>query len=229
NDDLDNFVYVASHDLLSPLASIEQSIEVMNHLKVSGDDLNKILNVINTSIKKFRSLVTDMGTIGKIEHEKMEIVDVSEILDNVEWSLDDKIKAAGAVISRDLEINQVLFSKNNLRSILFNLIANAIKFKSDRPPVINIRSTQEGDNVVLSVQDNGIGISKTDLNKVFDLYGRLHHDIEGQGIGLYLANKIVHSIGGKITVESNDGNGARFSIYFKTEQKVLSEAVGTIG
>ncbi len=217
NEDLDNFVHVASHDLLSPLGNIEQSIDLMNQIKLSGEDLNKILTIINTSIRKFRSLVTDMASIGKIENEEMEMVDLNEIIDNVEWSLDGKIKRTGTIINRELEINQILFSKKNLRSILYNLISNAIKFKGDKPPVINIHSKEEVDNIIVSVRDNGIGLSKADLNKVFDLYGRLHHDIEGQGVGLYLAKKIVDASGGNITVESEDGKGAKFNIYFKTE------------
>ncbi|MEO5500735.1 MAG: ATP-binding protein, partial [Ginsengibacter sp.] len=219
NDDLDNFVHVASHDLITPLASIEISIELMNHIKVSGGDLNKIINTINVSVKKFRSLITDMSSIGKIENEKMEMVDLAEIIDNVEWSLEDKIKNSRAVIARELEIDQIFFSKKNLRSIVYNLISNAIKFRGDKPPVINIRCSKEGDNVILSVQDNGIGLSKADLNRIFDLYGRLHHEIEGNGIGLFLAKKIVDSSGGNITVESTEGHGAKFNIYFKTKPK----------
>lgn len=73
---------------------------------------------------------------------------------------------------------------------MFNLISNVIKFKSDSPPLINIHSSKEGDNVVLSVQDNGIGLSKADLKKVFDLYGRLHHDIEGQVLVYILQKKL---------------------------------------
>jgi two-component system CheB/CheR fusion protein len=225
NDDLDNFVHVASHDLITPLASIEISIELMNRLKVSGGDLNKIINTINVSVKKFRSLVTDMSSIGKIENEKMEMVDLAEIIDNVEWSLDDKIKNSRAVIARDLEIDQIFFSKKNLRSIVYNLISNAIKFRGDKPPVINIHSSKEGDNVILSVQDNGIGLSKDDLNRIFDLYGRLHHEIEGNGIGLFLAKKIVDSSGGNITVESTEGHGAKFNIYFKTKPKHAAVAL----
>ncbi|MEO9206472.1 MAG: HAMP domain-containing sensor histidine kinase, partial [Gammaproteobacteria bacterium] len=171
------------------------------------------------------SLVTDMSSIGKIENEKMEMVDLAEIIDNVEWSLDDKIKNSRAVIARDLEIDQIFFSKKNLRSIVYNLISNAIKFRGDKPPVINIQSTKEGDNVILSVQDNGIGLSKDDLNKIFDLYGRLHHDIEGHGIGLFLAKKIVDSSGGNITVESTEGHGAKFNIYFKTKPKHVAVAI----
>ncbi|MEO6819678.1 MAG: chemotaxis protein CheB [Ginsengibacter sp.] len=219
NEDLDNFVHVASHDLLSPLASIEQSIDLMNEIQLSGENLNKILNIINTSIIKFRSLVTDLAGLGKIENQSMEMVDLDKIIDNVEWSLEDKIKSTGTVISRELTVNKILFSKTNLRSILYNLISNAIKFKSDKATVINISSRKEADNIILSVQDNGIGISKTNLTKVFDLYGRIHHDIEGHGIGLYLAKKIVDASGGNITVESKLGKGSSFNIYFRIESE----------
>ena len=83
--------------------------------------------------------------------------------------------------------------------------------------MINIHSTNKGDHTILSVQDNGIGLSEADLPKVFDLYGRLHHDIEGHGIGLYLAKKIVDASGGNITVESEEGKGSTFNIHFNTE------------
>ncbi|MEO5968144.1 MAG: chemotaxis protein CheB [Ferruginibacter sp.] len=217
NDDLDNFVHVAAHDLLGPLGNIELSIEIMNEMKVSGEELNKILNIINNSIKKFRSLVTDMASIGNLENEKLELVDLDEIIDNVEWSLDDKIKQTGTLINREFETSMILFSKKNLRSIMYNLISNAIKFKGDNPPVINIYTEKEGENVILSVKDNGIGLSKKDLSTVFNLYGRLHHDIEGQGIGLYLAKKIINASGGNINVESNIGEGSKFNIHFKME------------
>jgi two-component system CheB/CheR fusion protein len=126
NEDLDNFVHVASHDLLAPLGNIEASIDVMNHIKVNGEELNKILNIINTSIKKFRSLVTDLSYIGKVESEmgSMEMVDLNKIIDNVEWSLNSKIALTGAVINRNLEVKHIYFSKKNLRSILYNFISS---------------------------------------------------------------------------------------------------------
>ena len=217
NEDLDNFVHVAAHDLLGPLGNIELSIEIMNEINASGGELNKILNIINNSIKKFRSLVTDMASIGKIENEIMELVPLDEIIDNVEWSLDDKIKSSGTVIYRDFETNMILFSKKNLRSIVYNLISNAIKFKGEQSPVITIYTKKDGDNVILSVQDNGMGLSEADLSKVFNLYGRLRHDIEGQGIGLYLAKKIIKASGGNIDVQSKIGKGSTFNIHFKME------------
>ena len=218
NEDLDNFVHVASHDLLTPLSTIELSISVMKQIEVSGEELNKFINIINASIKKFRSLVTDLAYIGKVESEmgSMEMVDLNEIIDNVEWSLNSKIELTGAVIKRNLDVAHIYFSKKNLRSIMYNLISNSIKFKGDKPLVININTVKEEGNVLLSVEDNGIGLNKVDIKKIFDLYGRLHHDIEGQGIGLYLAKKIVDAAGGDIVVESEPGKGTKIIAHFKT-------------
>ena len=219
NADLDNFVHTASHDLLAPLGNIEISIEVMNAVKVTDPELNKFLSIINTSVKKFRSLITEIATIAKVENDMitMEMVNVEEIIKNIEWSLDDKIKNSGAVIHTDLQIKTILFSRKNLRSILYNLISNSIKFRRDVSPIINITTIKDNDSMVLTVQDNGIGIEKDDIEKIFDIYGRLHKDVEGQGIGLYLAKKIVDAASGNITIESEPGKGSKFSIYLKNE------------
>jgi two-component system CheB/CheR fusion protein len=219
NADLDNFVNTASHDLLGPLGNIELSIGVMNEIKVVDPDLNRFLSIINISIKKFRALINDIAIIAKIESDMkaMEKVDLEEILNNIEWSLEDKIKTAKAVIYKDLEVKEILFSKKNIRSILYNLISISIKFTRDEQPVIHIHTKKEGDNIVLSVRDNGIGIAKENLDKIFDMYGRLHQEIEGHGIGLYLAKKIVDAAHGNIVVESEVGNGSKFSIYLKAE------------
>jgi two-component system CheB/CheR fusion protein len=215
NSDHDNFVHTASHDLLAPLANIEMSIGTMNK-RITDPELNKFLTVVNSSVQKFRSLIADISNIAKIEGDmlKMELVDIDEILSNIEWSLDDKIKSSGAVITRDLKVKQILFSKKNLRSIIYNLISNGIKFKSDKTPVIEVRTFKEKESVVLSVKDNGIGMHKEDMVKIFDMYGRLHHQVDGHGIGLYLAKKIVDAANGNIVVESEPGEGSKFLVYF---------------
>jgi two-component system CheB/CheR fusion protein len=223
NADLDNFVHTVSHDLLAPLANIEVSINAMNHIKVEDPGLNKFLKIINSSIKKFRSLINDIATIGKIESDtEMELVDIEEQINNIEWSLEDKIKSSGAVILRDLEVSHIPFSRKNLRSILYNLVSNGIKFKGGDPPVVNIHTQMNGNNVMLSVRDNGMGVPKDDFDKIFNLYGRLHHEIEGNGIGLYLAKKIVVAAGGCIKVESEPGKGSKFIITLKADPKQLA-------
>ncbi|TCC89973.1 chemotaxis protein CheB [Pedobacter hiemivivus] len=214
NADLDNFANTASHDLLAPLGNIEVSINVMNR-KVTDPDLNKFLMIINSSVKKFRELINDIATVAKLESDMMEMVNIEEIIKNIEWSLDNKIKLSGAVITRDLEVKEVFFSKKNLRSILFNLISNGIKFQGNLPPVIHIHTSMEDNHIVLTVQDNGRGMRKEGLDHIFDMYGRLHQDVEGRGIGLYLAKKIVNAAGGDINVQSEPNKGSKFTIQLK--------------
>jgi two-component system CheB/CheR fusion protein len=221
NADLDHFIHAASHDLLAPLGNIESSIDIMNSIAQSDTELHDFLTIINTSVRKFRKLITDIATIAKVEGDmiQLEQVDLEEIIHNIEWSLEDKIRASDAVITCELEIRQILFSKKNLRSIIYNLISNAIKFRSSERPFIHIRTKTEGEHMVLSVQDNGKGIPATAMDKIFDMYGRLNQDIEGQGIGLYLAKKIVNAAGGNILVESGSGIGTTFMIYLKIETR----------
>lgn len=220
NADLDNFIHAASHDLLAPLGTIETSINMMNLIALSDKKLIDFLNMINESIGKFRGLITDIAIIAKVESETslMEMVDIDELLNNIQWSLDDKIIASGASIIRDIEVKTILFSKKNLRSILFNMIANSLKFKRELAPVVHIQTSKEDGMFKLSVQDNGKGIHEGALSKIFDMYGRLNQDIEGSGIGLYLAKKIVNASGGHIQVDSEPGKGTLFSIYLDTEK-----------
>ncbi|AMR30106.1 chemotaxis protein CheR [Mucilaginibacter sp. PAMC 26640] len=215
NGDLDNFVHTASHDLLAPLANIETSIGVMNLIKITDPGLSKFITIINSSVKKFRTLINDISVIARIEGDMltMEMVDLSEIIANIEWSLESRIKKTGAVITKNLEIKQVLFSKKNLRSILFNLVANGIKFANGKNPLINIAVIKNDDHILLSVNDNGIGIAQYQMDIIFSMYGRLNKEMEGQGIGLYLAKKIIDAANGNMTVESEVGKGSTFNIF----------------
>ncbi len=219
NADLDHFIHAASHDLLAPLSNIETSINVMNKIKLSDNKLTDFLNIINDSVKKFSSLIKDIATIAKVEGDMIatESVDLNEIMDNIEWSLGNKITESGAVINRRLEVKNVVFSKKNLRSIVYNLTSNAIKFRREEvSPVINVYTRLEDDYIILTVEDNGIGIPERGLAKIFDMYGRLNNDVEGFGIGLFLAKKIINAANGTIKVESEPGKGSKFIIYLKS-------------
>ncbi|TCD00487.1 chemotaxis protein CheB [Pedobacter psychroterrae] len=216
NEDLDNFIHTASHDLLAPLGNIEASIDVMNSIALSDPKFLDVINLINRSIKNYRQLITDISIIAKIESEidQMDLVNIEELVRNVEWSLEDKIRLSGATIQLDLEVKELKFSKKNLRSILFNLVCNAIKFKGADPPVIKISSYLSSGRAAVSIMDNGKGIDEKGLGRIFEMYGRLHQDIEGTGIGLYLAKKIINASGGKLEVESKIGQGSMFTIFF---------------
>lgn len=216
NADLDNFVHAASHDLLDPLNSIEGTVSLMHAIDTADPEIKEVLPVISGSVKKFRLLISEIATVAKIENNAIETepVDIGELLDDIEWSLTERIRSSGALIKRDLLAKQIIFSKKNLRSILYNLVANGIKYRSEKTPVIVVRVIEQDHQSVLSTEDNGIGIDKAHFETIFHQYARLHTDGEGYGIGLYLASKIVNASGGRITVESEPGKGSTFTIFF---------------
>jgi two-component system CheB/CheR fusion protein len=220
NEDLNNFVHTASHDLLAPLGNIESSISIMNDINTTDPYLKKFLSIVDISIKKFRVLITEISVVAKTESEigAMELVNIDEVIKNIEWSLEDKIKASKVTIIRELEVKYIYFSKKNIRSILYNLVSNAIKFKSNTNPVIRINSVKQGEVINLTVEDNGIGISPDGVKHIFDIYNRIHDDIEGQGVGLFLAKKLVNAANGNIVVESELGKGSKFTISFEAEE-----------
>lgn len=220
NADLDHFIHMVSHDLLEPLNNIESSISLMNEVNTSNAELMQFTNIINLSIRNFRSLIANISNIATLENNlsELETIDINEILNNIEWSLENKIRSSQAIINRKLEVKELYFSKRNLRSILYNIISNALKFTRETPPIVTINTKREGNNIVLSVEDNGIGIPKDELEKIFTIYGRLNLNIEGNGVGLYLARKIVNASGGELLVESEPGKGSNFTIRLKQKK-----------
>ena len=217
NADLNNFVYSASHDLLGPLGNIESTIAVIKNSQVTQQQLPEYLEMIDTSVKNFKIHLKELAAVGKIEGEMLalEPVDIGALIEDIRFSISDKIASTNAIITLDLEVLTVYFSKKNLRSVLYNLISNAIKYKSDeRNPVILIRTRKEDGNVSLSIKDNGAGMPKDKINKIFNLYSRIKLEVEGQGIGLYLAKKIIDAAGGRVIVDSEPGKGSTFTLYF---------------
>jgi two-component system CheB/CheR fusion protein len=215
NEDLEHFIYAASHDLLAPLGNIQTSIDIMNSIPLGDEKLREFLEIINQSINKFSQLIKDIAVIAQVEsdinaHEK---VDINELIDNIEWSLQNRIQESEATIKRNIIITHLPFSKKNLRSIVFNIVANGIKYRRTVPPEIYIACWKEEDQLILCIQDNGQGIPQNKIDKIFEMYGRLHRNIEGSGIGLYLAKKIVNAAGGNMVVESEVGKGSKFIIY----------------
>lgn len=219
NADLDNFVYSASHDLLGPLTNIEHVISLLYERKDQFDDeVRHYHHLLKYSVSKFKTLIRDLAVVGKIQNENIqtETINLVELVNDIKLSIEERITSAKAGISANFNVEVITFSKKNLRSIIYNLITNAIKFKSpDRDPQIIITTSLEKDFILLSVQDNGLGIPEEDIENVFNMYKRIHENIEGQGIGLYLIKKIVDASCGKVAVQSEPGRGSNFKIYFK--------------
>jgi signal transduction histidine kinase len=125
------------------------------------------------------------------------------------------IRSAGAEITKDVaECPQVRFSEKNLRSVVYNLVSNALKYRSlDRVPLVRITCRTMAGYHVLTVSDNGLGMEEGRMGQLFTMFKRFHDHVEGSGIGLYMVKKIIDNAGGKIEVESRSGEGSTFRVY----------------
>jgi PAS domain S-box-containing protein len=221
NNDLDNFVYTASHDLKTPITNLEGLlIALVEDLGPDKERHEHILSMMRGSIKTFKNVISDLAEITQLQQEThtSEKVYLTEMLADVNEHLKGLINASKARIELKTDAFEFLqYSRKNLRSLLFNLISNAIKYAHpDRAPEVCI-TTELAENGahILSVSDNGLGISPKQTTKIFDMYKRAHDHVEGTGIGLYLVKKILDNSGDRIEVNSKEGEGTVFRLVFK--------------
>lgn len=227
----ETFIYSVSHDLKAPLANIEALINHLNSTTrdliekyASDNDEHKIImEMLKKSVKSMQNIISELSEVAKIEgnyKEKAETVIFENILYEVKMTLNDKISESKAHINIDFEVQEVEFSRKNIRSIIYNLISNAIKYRSpDSIPEIHVKTRKENDFVVLTVTDNGIGISEENKKIIFTPFTRFEKKLDGTGIGLYLVKKILENEGGKIILKSEPGIGSEFHVYLKSEMK----------
>ncbi|MDO6388664.1 PAS domain-containing protein [Pontibacter sp. BT731] len=223
NKDLDNFIYTASHDLKAPISNIEMLMsellfELSEH-SLGKPEVRRILNMIQGSVSRFKKTIASLTEISKLQKEelnKQEYVVVADMIREVELDLVKMITEFDAHMETDVaDCSTRAFSEKNLRSILYNLLSNAIKYSHpDRKPHIKISCEQRDGFQVLQVQDNGLGLSTVQQNKLFTMFKRFHDHVEGSGVGLYMVKRIVENAGGRIEVESELGKGTTFSVYF---------------
>ena len=224
NNELDSFVYTASHDLKSPITNLEGLLSALKEdLGAEGEKHAEILSMMGGAIKTLKNVITDLSDVTKLQQEKhqQEIVNIPALLDEVKGSLREIISTSKTEIKTDFGgFTTIRYARKNLRSILFNLISNAIKYSDPlKAPEVCIRTAVSASGeYVLAVRDNGLGIAEKHQNKIFTMFKRVHDHVEGSGVGLYLVKKILDNSGDRITVESELGKGSVFSVYFQQEQ-----------
>lgn len=223
NNDLNTFVYTASHDLKAPIVNIEGLLTALQ--KRLGSEAGKnelvreLLGLLDTQVNRFKSTIealTDVARIGKESAEDVDGIELAPVLGEVLEDLEQERQEAAALIEIKLDCPPVHFSRKNLKSVCYNLLSNAIKYRCpDRQLRIRVSSQAQGDYYVLSVQDNGLGVNTQQGEKIFTLFKRFHTHVPGTGIGLHIVKKMVENADGKIEVESRVGVGSTFRIYFK--------------
>ncbi|MDF3079342.1 MAG: chemotaxis protein CheR [Sphingobacteriaceae bacterium] len=220
NGDLSNFVYGASHDLNAPIFNIEAVLKLLNgKIDMHNPEVLTLSGILEKSLVNVKAVITDLAKVGHIEADMLDdehVESFEEKFRSIAGIISEKIRESKAVFKTDFQVKEVRFPKKNLRSIILNLITNAIKFRSpERYPEIFLKTEYRDGFILLTVKDNGIGITPDRMDYVFKMYQRLNIDIEGQGIGLYLVRKIINASGGKIEVESEIGKGSTFKVFFK--------------
>ena len=221
NVDLDNFIYTASHDLKAPIANIEGLLGLLRkqlpaEIQQAGL-VPRVLGMMQDSVERFRRTIaqlTDLTQLQQVRTEPAQAVDLAAALESVRLDLAPLLEATGAQLTITIEACEtVQFAPQHLRSILYNLLSNALKYRHpDRQPLVQLRCWREATQAVLEVQDNGLGLGPAQQDKLFNLFQRLHTHVEGSGVGLYMVKRIVENAGGTIQVRSKPGVGSTFTV-----------------
>lgn len=220
----DDFVSMASHELRTPLSIIQGYAEFIREAPELSSQTKEYTFKIDTSVKDLNSLVSDILDVSRIEQGrmsfKMEKLNPSRIIDEVVSSLSISAKEKNLAISFDkseVKDDQYINSDpERLKQVLLNLIGNSVKYT--KKGEINVKQYRENKFLCIQISDTGIGMSEEEKSKLFEKFYRIRteetKDIRGTGLGLWITNKIVQEMNGKISVESIKGVGSHFIISF---------------
>lgn len=226
NKELEDFAYIASHDLQEPLRKIQAFGNLL--LSEYGDALSlegaDYLKRMHSAANRMSTLIEDLLTFSRVSRKRSpsRIVDLNKVLDDVRSDLETRITDTGATIKTG-KMPLVSADPTHMRQLFQNIIGNAMKFhKAGLPPVVTITSKAKNDGYEICVSDNGIGFEEKYLDRIFAVFQRLHErsKYEGTGIGLAVCRKIVERYGGTITAKSTKDHGSTFIVWLpKTKDK----------
>jgi signal transduction histidine kinase len=217
NAELEQFAYVASHDLQEPLRKVTSFCQMLER-RYSGQLDERGEQYIQFAVdgaKRMQALINDLlafSRVGRMERER-ELVDVGELVEHTSSSLGLAIEDANATVDVRGRLPEVYGERTLLGLVLQNLIANAIKFRADEPPRVEVSARRDGDMFEFAVADNGIGIDPEYADRIFVIFQRLHarDAYDGTGIGLAMCRKVIEHHGGQIWLDARqNGTGSIF-------------------
>ncbi len=225
NKDLDQFSYIISHNLRSPVANIIGLCNLMQLAPVSPEDTANIIASLDVSAKKLDASIRNINfilTLKEHPERRKELVNFEDLVNEVKQAVSYLIEESNIKIITDFaEAPEMYAQRLYLYGIFSNLISNSIKYRqSAKDAVIEIISAKNNKSIELIFKDNGVGIDLKEFgDKMFGLYSRFHNNTDGAGMGLYLVKTQVELLGGQITVESEVNKGTIFKLQFATNQQ----------
>lgn len=223
NKDLEQFAYVASHDMKEPLRTVGTFTNLLSRKYFEQLDSNgkEYIDFITEGVDRMSALINSLLTYSQVGKKNVHFQ-----INSIENLITDKVKDLSKLIEdKDVDIiienmPKVFCVGDQIGMVFYNLILNGIKFNKSEGPTITIQSKEENDRWIFSVTDNGIGIAKEYQEQIFEIFKRLHsrEEYEGTGIGLALCNKIIHRHNGSIWLESEPGKGTCF--YFTISKNI---------
>ena len=223
NSEHDTLLYTLSHDIKQPLSTIvllaDQLMEAFDNKDT--ELFTTWIEMLTRASQNMKTLVEDFTNHIYIESaipNEDERLNIEDIFHDVILALRNDIYNNGIDIKTQFNTSEIMFSRKNLRSIVFNLLSNAIKYKKTGETLnILITTVKQEGYVVLSIKDNGLGIDTGNHKTIFDKFSRINRHIEGTGMGLYIISRMLTDKGGKIEVESVIDKGSTFNVYFKSD------------
>ena len=222
NEDLQQFAYVASHDLQEPLRNVANCLQMLekDYKNKLGADADKYIDYAVESAVRMKALILDLLAYSRVatKGKTPKRIDCEQILERALRNLSLAIIETGAAITHE-PLPAIPADDAQLLQVFQNLIGNAIKFRGADSPQIHVRSVKDKKEWIFSIKDNGIGIEARHLDRIFVIFQRLHKrsQYEGTGMGLAIVKKIVERHGGRVWAESEPGAGTTF--YFTIPER----------
>lgn len=222
NSDHETLMFALQHDVKQPITALTLLAEGLSQAFQNNDSekFEKLINNFKKSTNGLAALVNDFTAnnrdLKKEEPQELRL-NIQEIIVDVLTSLKYEIKTNKIEVNTEFNTSEIIFPRNNLRSIVYNLVHNAIKYRDpNKVAQIEIATEKVRDFVILCVKDNGPGIPEEHQRDIFNKSLRIREDIKGTGMGLFIVKRMVEANNGRIKLESKPGEGSTFKVFFRS-------------
>jgi signal transduction histidine kinase len=199
---------MVAHDLREPVTGIAHLVTLLERRADAAPDPD-VLGLMRASTERARELIDGVLAYARAGELRAEAVELGTLMAEVAEDLRPRLADARATLDVG-DLPAVRGDARQLRRLMQNLISNAVKFRADAPPRVEVSAAPGTGSWVVTVRDNGLGVSPADSRRIFGMFARAHHEREGTGIGLAVCRRVVEAHGGRIWVEPAEGGGSAF-------------------